>query len=101
MFLKDSHHVLKLKDAIYYGSWKDYFHNLLLHNYFFPDTAYQLVGFTIENDTLYSVVQQAFVLTDELTDLTKVRKFLEYNGFFNTRNNDYFNPNLGVILART
>jgi len=40
VYLKDSEHVLKLNDAIYYNSWKDYFHNLLLHNYFFSDTAY-------------------------------------------------------------
>lgn len=41
VYLKDSEHVLKLNDAIYYNSWKDYFHNLLLHNYFFSDTAYE------------------------------------------------------------
>ncbi|WP_461790896.1 putative polyvalent protein kinase domain-containing protein [Pedobacter sp.] len=40
VYLKDSQHVIKLNDAIYYTSWVDYFHNLLLHNYFFPDTAY-------------------------------------------------------------
>lgn len=98
VFLKDSQTVLKLNDAIYYGSWKDYFHNLLLHNYFFPDTAYQLFGFTLENDTLYSVVNQAYVLTNESTDLKEVKLFLQYNGFINTRNNDYFNSELGIIL---
>jgi hypothetical protein len=35
VYLKDSEHVLKLNDAIYYTSWKDYLYNLLLHNYFF------------------------------------------------------------------
>ena len=39
VYLKDAEHVLKLNDSIYYNSWKDYFTNLLLHNYFFPDTA--------------------------------------------------------------
>lgn len=56
VFLKDGEHVIKLNDAIYYSSWKEYFYNLLLHNYFFPDTAYNLTGFTKENDVLYSVV---------------------------------------------
>ncbi len=28
VFLKDMNHVLKLNDAIYYTSWKDYFYNL-------------------------------------------------------------------------
>jgi hypothetical protein len=42
VYLKDGKTVLKLNDAIYYVSWEDYLHNLLLNNYFFPDTSYQL-----------------------------------------------------------
>ena len=40
VFLSDSGHVFKLNDAIYYSFWIDYFHNLLLHNFFFPDTVF-------------------------------------------------------------
>lgn len=98
VYLKDNSHVLKLNDAIYYESWKDYFHNLVLHNYFFPDTAYELVGFTRQNEILYAIVQQSFVLTEQVTDLNKVKSFLTSNGFLNNRNNDYVNPDLGIIL---
>ncbi len=98
VYLKDSSHVLKLNDAIYYISWEDYFHNLLLHNYFFPDTSYELLGFTKQASVLYAVVKQAFVSSTEQTDLNKVRTFLEANGFKNIRNNDYYNPELGIIL---
>lgn len=35
VYLKDGSTVLKLNDAIYYASWVDYFHNLLLNNLFF------------------------------------------------------------------
>ncbi len=35
VYLKDDSFVLKLNDSIYYESWLDYFHNLLLNNYFF------------------------------------------------------------------
>lgn len=98
VYLKDSEHVLKLNDAIYYSSWKSYFHNLLLHNFFFTDTAYDLKGFRKENDILYAVVQQSYVAITRNTDLEQVKAFLESNGFFNTRNNDYFNPELGIIL---
>lgn len=98
VFLKDSNSVIKLNDAIYYSSWKDYFHNLLLHNFFFPDTAYELLGFTKENDSLFAVVQQDFVSITETTDLNRIKAFLSSNGFSNTRNNDYFNPDLGIIL---
>ena len=98
VYLKDSDHVLKLNDAIYYSCWRDYFYNLLLHNFFFPDTAYELIGFTREDKALYAVVKQSFVSITQVTDLTKVKEFLSANGFVNTRNNDYFNPELGIIL---
>lgn len=61
VYLKNSQYVLKLNDSIYYLSWLDYFHNLLLHNYFFPDTAYELLGFTNQKDVLYAVLKQAYV----------------------------------------
>lgn len=71
---------------------------MLLNNYFFPDTAYQLVGFYESENVLYAVVEQAFIKSDQDTELENVKKFLEENGFKNTRNNDYFNPDLGIIL---
>lgn len=98
VYLKDSEHVLKLNDAIYYTLWLDYFHNLLLHNYFFPDTAYELIGFTKNGNVLYAVVKQNFVLITSETDLNQVKEFMAANGFQNNRNNDYINHDLGIIL---
>jgi hypothetical protein len=85
VYLKDGSTVLKLNDAIYYASWVDYFHNLLLNNLFFPDTAYQLLGFHKDLDVLYAVVEQPFVKANEKTDLNMVKAFLENNGFINVR----------------
>ena len=98
VYLRDSEHVLKLNDAIYFETWRDYLHNLLLHNYFFPDTAYELIGFTEIDHVLFALVQQPFVISTTPTDLTEVWKFMESNGFMNMRNNDYFNAESGVIL---
>ena len=98
MYLKDGSTVLKLNDAIYYASWIDYLHNLLLNNLFFPDTAYQLLGFYNDQDVIYAVVEQQFVKANEKTDLNAVKTFLENNGFRNTKNHDYFNEELGLIL---
>jgi hypothetical protein len=98
VYLKDSEYVFKLNDSIYYTSWRDYLYNLLLHNYFFPDTAYELIGFIKDKSILYAVVQQSYVAITANTDLEQVKKFLTQNGFENTRNNDYFNPELGIIL---
>ena len=98
VYLKDSRSVIKLNDAIYYLSWTDYFTNLLLNNYFFPDTAYNLLGFFEDKNVVYAVVEQSFVKATEPTDLAVVEKFLNSNGFQKVRNNDYFNVELGIIL---
>jgi len=98
VYLKDERSVIKLNDAIYYLSWVDYFTNLLLNNYFFPDTAYRLLGFFENVSVLYAVVEQHFINATEKTDLKHVEQFMKSNGFQKTRNNDYFNPELKIIL---
>jgi len=70
----------------------------LLHNYLFEDTAYSLEGF-YENETIvFAVVKQPFVLATSKTDLNSVKDFMMQNGFQNNRNNDYINPQMGVII---
>lgn len=98
VYLQNKHKVIKLNDSIYYETWEDYLNNLLLNNYFFPDTAYQLIGFYEQADLLYAVVEQKFVKSDSVTELENVKLFLTSNGFANTRNNDYIHKELGIIL---
>lgn len=97
VYLKDNVSVYKLNDSIYYSCWEDYFVSLLLHNYFFPDTAYTLEGFYQKGDALFAWLSQPYVKVTEKTDLEKVKLFMENNGFVNTRNHDYFNSQLGII----
>lgn len=98
VFINSDRTVIKLNDSIYYLSWIDYFQNLLLHNHYFSDTHYTLLGFYKLDDVLYAVVEQPFIKATEKTDLNFVKLFLNHNGFKNTRNNDYMNPELGLIL---
>jgi hypothetical protein len=70
----------------------------LLHNYFFPATAYSFLGFKLISAELHAVVKQDFVVATEPTDLDLVRQFLLYNGFQLRKNNDYFNAELGLIF---
>lgn len=98
VYIKNNENVIKLNDAIYYASWEDYFYNLLLNNYFFSDTAYQLIGFHLSDNILYAVVQQKYVKADTPTNLQNVKEFLSANGFLNTKNHDYYHPQLGIIL---
>jgi Serine/Threonine/Tyrosine Kinase found in polyvalent proteins len=99
VYIQNDKKVLKLNDAIYYRNWLDYFNNLLLNNYFFPDTAYQLLGFyKTENDIIYALVTQNYVEANQHTDLAEVKQYLENNGFENTKNHDYYHSELGIIL---
>jgi hypothetical protein len=71
---------------------------LLIHNYFFPATTYEFLGFTVTEENLCAVVKQKFITATEPTDINAVQQFLAYNRFRNTRNNDYINSDLGIIL---
>lgn len=70
----------------------------MLNNFFFPDTAYNLLGFYKNEKALYAVVEQNFVIAKEKTNLINVKLFLENSGFINKKNNDYFHPEWGIIL---
>jgi hypothetical protein len=90
--------VVKLNDSIFYLLWKDYLNSLLIHNYFFPTTAYQLLGFYKQEDTLFAVVKQPFIKATEITNLSFVKQLLIFNGFVHKKNNDYYHPEIGIIL---
>lgn len=57
-----------------------------------------MLGFHLKQNNLYAVVQQPFVQSNELTNLSYVKSFLEANGFINQKNHDYYHPELGIIL---
>ncbi len=71
---------------------------MLFHNHYFPDTAYDLVGFLEKETVLYAVVEQPFVKSDSLTDLDNVKIFMKANGFLIKKNNDYYHGETGLIL---
>ncbi|MCC7301511.1 MAG: hypothetical protein IT233_02615 [Bacteroidia bacterium] len=94
----DPDFIIKLNDGIFYEQWEDYFNSLLIHNYFFPHLAYELLGFYMPDDKLFTVVRQPFVRATGNTDLENVKEFLTANGFLNKKGNDYYHPGLGLIL---
>jgi hypothetical protein len=94
----DCKHVIKVNDAIYYATWLEFFNSILLHNLIFPTTSYTFLGFIKENNELYAVLKQPFIHSDSQADLDDIKKLLAYNGFENTRRNDYYHKELGLIL---
>jgi hypothetical protein len=95
---EDTRYVIKLNDSVFYEHWLDYFYSLLIHNYLFQQTAYELIGFYIEQNVLHAVVKQPFIEITGPTDPTAVKEFLLGNGFQWKKNNDYYHTEAGIIL---
>ena len=94
----DNHSIIKFNSGIFYEYWLDYFNSLLVHNYFFNSTLYEFLGFKIQGNEIYAIVKQDFIIATDTTDLNELRSFLEFNSFIHVRNNDYLNPELGIIF---
>lgn len=94
----DCRHVLKQNNAIYYSTWLEFFNSLLLHNLFFPNTAYSLAGFTKKEDSVFALLRQPFIIADTQVSPTEIKKHLEFNGFINTKRHDYIHKTFGVLL---
>ena len=94
----DRRSVIKANEAVYYATWLEFFNSLVIHNLLFEETAYEFLGVAEKEDSLLVLLKQPFITSDGPLDLSDVKKFLTFNGFENTRRNDYFNKELGIIL---
>lgn len=94
----DNKTVIKLNDAVYYATWLEFFNSILLHNLFFENTAYSFKGFHKQDNVLYAVLQQQFIASDGQAELGDIKKLLGFNGFENSKRNDYVHKELGLIL---
>jgi hypothetical protein len=96
---EDGKSVVKINSLGYYNSYTEYFHNLLILNFFFPDTAYVLVGFVVNEGVLMPVVKQNFVKTSEVPVSSEtISAFLAEFGFIENRKSDFIHKELGIIL---
>jgi hypothetical protein len=94
----DNRNVIKINDAVYYATWLEFFNSLTIHNILFEETTYTFLGFTERDQNLLAILEQPFIKSDAPVDLEDVKKLLAFNGFVNTKRNDYYNEELGLIL---
>lgn len=98
MFLSvDGTHVIKINDGVYYNTWLDFLNSLCIHNLLFPETSYELIGFSLK-DELFAIVKQNFILSNEVVDLNEVEMILNTNGFLKIKKLDYYNQEIGIRL---
>ena len=93
----DSRNVIKVNDSIYYATWTEYFNSLVIHNLLFANTTYSLLGFSEINGSLCALLQQQFI-EGEQAELENIKDLLTFNGFENTRRQDYYNKEFGLVL---
>lgn len=93
----DRLNVIKVNDAIYYATWTEYFNSLVIHNLLFPNTGYLLLGFIKSDGNLNAVLRQPFI-EGEQAKLTDINELLTFNGFENTKRQDYYNKEFGLVL---
>lgn len=90
--------VTKLNDTIFYVNWTQYLESLIIHNILFPTTSYDLIGFVKINETLFAVVEQAFIESTEITQIPNIQRMMLENGFVIKKNNDYIHHGFGLII---
>ena len=92
---------IKRNNLTYYSTWLSYFHNLLLHNWLFPETAYTFLGLMDANDSLMSVVSQKALRSyrDQGATPGEVTTYLAPFGFIPYKNHDYVNQDFGIIIG--
>ena len=93
----DNLNVIKINDSVYYATWTEYFTSLVIHNLFFPNTAYSLIGFAKDGGNLCAVLRQPFIKGQQ-AKLEDIKALLTFNEFVNTNRQDYFNKEFGLIL---
>jgi hypothetical protein len=90
--------VIKVNTGTYHGNWLEFFNRLLCHAILFPATKYSTVGFTSIDQTFAVVIQQQFALLTKGAPRSIVEPYLNKHGFARTKNDDYYNSALGIIL---
>ncbi|AQG82190.1 hypothetical protein AWR27_24585 [Spirosoma montaniterrae] len=89
----------KRNNLNYYGTWLSYFHNLLLHNWLFPETAYKFLGLMDVDDTLQAVVSQKALRGVRGASPDEVAAYMALFDFTPLKNNEYINLNFGIIVS--
>lgn len=90
--------VLKINDAIYYNTWLDFLNSILLHNYYFTNTHYNLLGFVETNNVLYAALEQTYINANKLTDFEDVKIYLNTNEFLHKKRYDFINNKYSITL---
>ena len=90
---------LKRNNLNYYGTWLSYFHNLLIHNWLFPQTGYTFLGLMEVDGSLMSVVSQKALRGVRGATPLEVATYMTPFGFVSLKNNEYVHQGFGILVS--
>lgn len=89
----------KRNNLNYYSTWLGYLHNLVLHNWLFPETGYTFLGLMEVDGFLRSVVSQKALRGVRGATPDEVAAYMLPFDFVRLQNNDYVNPTFGIVVS--
>lgn len=99
VFLKeDGLTVIKVNTGVFHSTWLHFFLRLILHATLFPEVSYRLTGFTQSPNLFAAVIEQPWAQAARGASKQEVEGYLSEAGFTNTRYNDYYNKEHGLLL---
>ncbi len=101
---KEGDKVIKVNGLSNHGSWSEFWDRLNLQKTLFPETSYDLIGFTKEGGRLSAVSEQPYIdgnpvpRSELIEDLSK-RGFFQIHPEGSLGQNQFYNPDLGIRLT--
>ena len=96
---------IKANSGDYHGHWNEYIERLHLHQFLFPETAYELIGLTEIEQQIHFLVSQkeAYAFQNEKGDYmgasrSQVEAHMEKLGAYRFRNDDYYIPSQDILV---
>ena len=89
----------KRNNLNYHGTWLSSLHNLLLHNWLFPETGYIFLGLMDVEGSLQSVVSQKALRGARGATPDEVAAYMLPFDFTPLQNSDYININFDLIVS--
>jgi len=89
----------KRNNLNYHGTWLSYLHNLVLHNWLFPETGYTFLGLMDVDGSLQSVVSQKALQGIRGATTAEVTTYMRHFDFVPLHGSDYINANFGIVVS--
>ena len=97
VFLSDNNRIYKINNLMNDGGILPLLERVLLHNRYFPETCYELVGFTgTEGRSVFPVFRQQYIRRGVEVDIPEIEAYMLKLGFSKTGDYSYTNGEVTV-----